>query len=679
MRWGNLKEKSLIAHQSGILVSVAGSKMQDLHTNEVKVATQITSWPSPQDYNEAIQNPQFAFNDPELNKSEPELNIIGLPKPASGNFASVYRMYSDASEWAVRCFLQPMSDQQQRYEALSRTLKECKLPYMCNFEYLTEGIRVHNQWYPIIKMEWVKGKPLLDYISEHIDNSERVSELAASFDKMVQDLRVVGIAHGDLQHGNILVTDDGQIKLVDYDGCFVPSLQGKTSNELGHRNYQHPKRDATYFHERMDVFSAQTILLSLQAISADPSLWTKLNAGDECLLFRRQDFIKPEFSRAFHLLEIQHNDTVKMGAKQIRYELGLDLTDLPEFGETSQLSGLPPLEAILHGSASEHYAHRMSSEPSAIFDFVHVPKKNKNPANERQQRIVSILGIVLLVFAASELQRWTVKFLDKFVHEQTIYSATSAGRQSVDNLVRAVEYNHAAETGQDIVEETYETTETALKDYQEANLNRYKEPELARQKFLRALKLDSQGFGHFYLSLKQRADALQFIGISRLKENDASSVSYIEEAYDLLVSSKLYFEASTCIAEYADTLLEINRFEDSYAQAILALENRHTDKMFYRSLASCATHAAIGTFKNDACPTHGKLLRIWNAVRRFDDINLDLTILAEADEFAESLYTNHNYKAAREIFGFIATVSTADDFMEFRQSANKRLRELSNY
>lgn len=674
-----MKEKSLIAHQSGILVSAAGSKMQDLHTNEIKVATQSTSWPSPQDYNEAIQNPQFAFNDTELNKSEPELNVIGLPKPASGNFASVYRMYSDGSEWAVRCFLQPMSDQQQRYEALSRTLKECKLPYMCNFEYLTEGIRVHNQWYPIIKMEWVKGKPLLDYISEHIDNSERISGLAASFEQMMQDLRSVGIAHGDLQHGNILVTDDGQIKLVDYDGCFVPSLHGKMSNELGHRNYQHPKRDATYFHERMDVFSAQTILLSLQAISADPALWTKLNAGDECLLFRRQDFIKPEFSRAFHLLEIQHNDTVKLGAKQIRYELGLELTDLPEFGETSQLSGLPPLEAILHGSPSENYSDRMTSEPSANFDFVFVAKKKRNPTNEQHKKLLSILGIVLAIFAASEVRRLTVKYLDKFVHDHTIYSASSRANQNIDNLVRAVEYNHAAETGQDVLEEPYESSETALKDYQEANLNRYKEPELAKQKFLRALKLNSQGFGHSYLSLKQRADALQFIGISRLKENDASSISYIEEAYDLFVSSKLYFEASTCISEYADTLLEINRFEDSYAQAILALENRHTDKMFYRSLASCATHAAIASYKGDACLTHGKLLRIWNAVRRFDDSNIELTLLAQADEFAEILYSNHNYKGAREIFGFIATVSTADDYMEFRQSANKRLRELSNY
>ena len=39
------------------------------------------------------------------------------------------------------------------------------------------------------------------------------------------------IAHGDLQHGNIIVQDDGTIRLVDYDGCYVPELAGLKSNE----------------------------------------------------------------------------------------------------------------------------------------------------------------------------------------------------------------------------------------------------------------------------------------------------------------------------------------------------------------------------------------------------------------------------------------------------------------
>jgi len=52
-----------------------------------------------------------------------------------------------------------------------------------------------------------------------------LQQLAERFRTMVSRLKEAGIAHGDLQHGNILVIDD-DYKLVDYDGIYVPSLNG---------------------------------------------------------------------------------------------------------------------------------------------------------------------------------------------------------------------------------------------------------------------------------------------------------------------------------------------------------------------------------------------------------------------------------------------------------------------
>ena len=59
-------------------------------------------------------------------------------------------------------------------------------------------------------------------------------------------LERAGIAHGDLQHGNIFVVDD-ELKLIDYDGMFVPRLAGCRSNELGIEHYQHPQRKEHHF------------------------------------------------------------------------------------------------------------------------------------------------------------------------------------------------------------------------------------------------------------------------------------------------------------------------------------------------------------------------------------------------------------------------------------------------
>ena len=52
------------------------------------------AWPLSQDYNEAIQDPQSSFTDPELRAGEATTNALGMPMPRSGNFADVYE-FSD--------------------------------------------------------------------------------------------------------------------------------------------------------------------------------------------------------------------------------------------------------------------------------------------------------------------------------------------------------------------------------------------------------------------------------------------------------------------------------------------------------------------------------------------------------------------------------------------------------
>jgi len=75
-------------------------------------------------------------------------------------------------------------------------------------------------------------------------------------------LKQAGIAHGDWQHANILIVrEDGKqrLRLVDYDGMFVPPLQGKSCPELGHANYQHPNRKGADFNLTLDHFSSVLI------------------------------------------------------------------------------------------------------------------------------------------------------------------------------------------------------------------------------------------------------------------------------------------------------------------------------------------------------------------------------------------------------------------------------------
>ena len=126
-------------------------------------------WPLSQDYNEAIQNAATSFSDPELKRGEVVTNAMGLPMPCSGNFADVYAVTSGPRKWAVKCFTRQIPGLKERYAAVSAYLKQNALPFMVDFSYLEQGIRVRGAWYPILKMQWVEGFALNQFVREHAD------------------------------------------------------------------------------------------------------------------------------------------------------------------------------------------------------------------------------------------------------------------------------------------------------------------------------------------------------------------------------------------------------------------------------------------------------------------------------------------------------------------------------
>lgn len=349
------------------------------------------AWPTLQDYNEAIQNPQTAFNDQELKAGKAEIDKLGLrlPRVRTGQFACVYRMQCAKRDWAIRCFSQEIKDQQQRYKAIDDYISPLKIPHIVEFDYLPKGILVKGQWYPILRMEWVQGELISEYVEHNLNNPSALRQLAVRWVEMLKVLQADSIAHGDLQHGNVLVVGD-TLKLVDYDGMFVPSFQGQLSHEIGHRNYQHPNRKETDFGLYLDNFSAWVIYVSLVALSIDPSLWAQVKAGDECLLFRKADFDQPLLSTTLSLL-IKHRDpNIRMLATLFR--------SMPFFlpDQVPSLDGQVPLDiqtgAHPTGWWSDHEAsdaqskvepktmsHDRASATAAswILDFVNPPENTK--------------------------------------------------------------------------------------------------------------------------------------------------------------------------------------------------------------------------------------------------------------------------------------------------------------
>ena len=260
------------------------------------------AWPSPADYVEALQSTRVCLVDPELQLATPEPDSLGLPRPRCGNFAAVFRLRGARSDWALRCFLRDEAERDTRYSIIDGYVKTTRLHWFVPFSYLKKGIRVRGITYPVLKMEWANGEHLDSFLKKGKASPAQILGIAGEFETLVRELRANSIAHGDLQHGNLLVVD-GHLRLVDYDGMFVPGLEALPSHEIGHRNYQHPARSSAQFGPDLDNFSAWVIYTSLVCLAAYPGSWRVPGVLDECLLFRRSDFEHPETSTAFQALQ----------------------------------------------------------------------------------------------------------------------------------------------------------------------------------------------------------------------------------------------------------------------------------------------------------------------------------------------------------------------------------------
>ena len=319
-------------------------------------------WPIATDYMEAIQHPQLCFADAELKASCVALTALGLPRVMTGNFASVYDLHDSRSRWAVRCFLRDVPGQEIRYTALHQQIRRLRCSFLVGFEYLVRGIQIRGQWYPIVKMEWAQGEAIHLYVERSINDAKSLSDLAANWRTLCNSLHASDVAHGDLQHGNVLVRAKAELTLVDYDSMYVPALRGQQCPELGHENFQHPHRTSHDFDKSLDNFAALVIYTSLRALAIDDSLWSKFHNGEN-LIFGRSDFLRPSDSPVFRHLMASPDRDVRLLAEHLKKCCGgtvahvptlesvarqTSTTFVPRKGETARKPGPVPTPPARH-------------------------------------------------------------------------------------------------------------------------------------------------------------------------------------------------------------------------------------------------------------------------------------------------------------------------------------------
>lgn len=264
-------------------------------------------YPLISEYIDAIRSAEDNFD--KLNNLRPVLDDNGNPIMSSGNFAVVFKMKDVNTDklYAVKCFTREQEHRNENYQKIARELEMISSPYLVHFSYLEKELFVDTtqsdeEEFPVLLMDWVEGQPLDAYIRKHLSDDYERQMLTHRFCQMGAWLLSQPFAHGDLKPDNILVKQDGTLVLVDYDGMYVPSMQGQKAQELGSPDYRHPLRTEDDFNEHIDDFAIANIALSLKAISINTSIYRN-NGKNDILLFSikdYQDITNSESIRSLH-------------------------------------------------------------------------------------------------------------------------------------------------------------------------------------------------------------------------------------------------------------------------------------------------------------------------------------------------------------------------------------------
>jgi eukaryotic-like serine/threonine-protein kinase len=335
----------------------------------------MNTYPASTDYFKAVQFPAQAFTLDSLRRAEFASDGLGLPMLAMGTSAVVFHAAVEKAPSALRCFIRSDASSRERYAALGEFLRTHDLkPYVTATTWIDAAIKVNEASWPVLQMEWIEGRTLDQYVGFLATRSDTagLAMLADQWREMIAVLQQAELAHGDLQHDNVLVDQDGHLRLVDFDGVWIPALAGESApTESGHHNYRHPQHSgAAAWGRWLDTFPALVIYLSLLALSKDQGLWHFYNSDN--LLFQKADFVSPRETPIWeHLQALGDSEVARLAGRLAdccdpRWvaSKSLEMTIEPAWWEI-QGSPLPPRgtpAAVLHVPGTGD--HALSEPPS---------------------------------------------------------------------------------------------------------------------------------------------------------------------------------------------------------------------------------------------------------------------------------------------------------------------------
>jgi len=263
------------------------------------------NYPLISEYIDAVKAAEDNFE--ELKNLRPVLDDDGQPVMSSGNFAVVFKMTDGKKNYAVKCFTKTQDGRDSAYRLISEELQKIQSPYILKVRYLDKELFVDTTQteeteFPVLLMDWVEGQTLSSFLQNIANNydedysfwSEEEEKTALfelkclpyNFIRAASWLIKQPFAHGDIKPDNIIIKPDGTCVLVDYDGMYVPAMQGMKMQCMGTPNFRYPLINDQRFDKSLDNYSIAIIALSLRAFALEPERISECD--DFCIITEKE-------------------------------------------------------------------------------------------------------------------------------------------------------------------------------------------------------------------------------------------------------------------------------------------------------------------------------------------------------------------------------------------------------
>ncbi len=143
------------------------------------------------------------------------------------------------------------------------------------------SLRGRVEYVDVVATPWIEGVTLDRLFG---DAKTDYHDLMTRFERFALDVLRGEWAHGDIKPENIVLTPEGDLRLIDYDSAWLPGFTQSDMEEAGTPSFSHPLREARRFDKSIDDFSIALMVTMLAALSYDRGTFAP-HIDADCALF----------------------------------------------------------------------------------------------------------------------------------------------------------------------------------------------------------------------------------------------------------------------------------------------------------------------------------------------------------------------------------------------------------